>query len=581
MRSILRMARKNRLNYLPFAVLFVTLSAAASIFDVFITQTTGSISQAAVSLESEQITGFLWVMAALTGAKALFSALSAHLSKRFFGQVGYKLRKGFAGHFLTISFSALAQKNTGAMLSLFSGDLAKAAALMAAEVFDLLSGLATLAVSAVFMVRLQPLYTLIFFAMFPPLVWMQTVISKPVMVHAQTASMKRAQYNAVVNDSLQNTSTIVAYGLERAMEARYQSSYAQYFAAMKKRMRVFNGLIISGILGTMLPILFVCVACALAVASGTMTVGVFLVYTSIAGTANEWLTMLSQQLGNMRSSQASLNRLEEALSDEAQPAESPAHAATPLPSAPAVELDGVSFCYTQDTRVLSGISLSVSPGEKVAVVGPSGSGKSTVLKLLLALYDAQEGQIRLFGCAQDAQHKAQMRALLAYVPQDSFLLPGSIRDNIACQAEQETVDEKRLTNAARDAGILDFVQSLPGGFDAVLAEGGENLSGGQRQRIAIARAFYKNAPILLLDEATAALDPITEKAILHAVFQAASERSVLLVTHRLEATRECDRIYVLVDGKVAEQGRFDELLRANGAFAALYSKQQKEEQHAS
>lgn len=576
MKSILRAAQKYGLHYLRYTLLFVALSAAASVLEMFVTQVTGSIGQAAVSMEASQITSYLWIMAALTGAKALFSTLSVYLKGRFSGRVDYKLREGFAGHLLSIPFSALDKKNAGAMLSLFTGDLARATALIAAEIFDLLAGIATLVVCAVFMARLHPLYTLIFFVMYPPLVLMQAAISKPVMVHAHTASEKRAAYNAIVNDSLQNTSTIVAYGLENTVEQRYQNSFAQYFEALKKRMRVFVILIISGIVGTLLPELFACAACALSVARGTMSVGTFLVYVTLAGTANGWLTMLSQRLGDIRADQAGLIRLEESLSDEVPPQVAHTPALEARHGAPAIAFDGVRFSYGEDAEALSGVNLMVQPGERVAVVGPSGSGKSTVLKLVLALYDAQEGQVRLFGSAQNAQSSEQLRVLLSYVPQDSFLLSASIRENITCAAEEEAVDEERLLAAARDAGILDFVLSLPGGFDAVLAEDGENLSGGQRQRIAIARAFYRNAPILLLDEATAALDPITEKAILRTVFQAARERAVLLVTHRLEATRECERIYVLVDGKVAEQGGFDELLRANGAFAALYSKQQKE-----
>ena len=217
---------------------------------------------------------------------------------------------------------------------------------------------------------------------------------------------------------------------------------------------------------------------------------------------------------------------------------------------------------------LDDVSFEIKKGARVAFVGGSGSGKSTVLKLLLGLYAPQDGALSVMGANVANVSLSSRRELFAYVPQDSFLFPESILGNIT--GESTVTDKPRLEKACRDAGILDFINALPHGFDSELGEAAENVSGGQKQRIALARAFYRDAPIILFDEATSALDPTTEAEVLQSFNALSEDKTVIMVAHRLRAIDFCDTIVVMDDGKVAAIGSHDELIASSPIYAGLY-----------
>ena len=223
---------------------------------------------------------------------------------------------------------------------------------------------------------------------------------------------------------------------------------------------------------------------------------------------------------------------------------------------------------------LDGVSFEIKRGSRVAFVGGSGSGKSTVLKLLLGLYAPQEGTLSVMGANTADISLESLRDVFAYVPQDSFLFPEPISGNITGQSEVS--DKAKLEKACRDAGILEFIESLPEGFDSTLSESAENVSGGQKQRIALARAFYRDAPIILFDEATSALDPATETAVLQSFNALADDKTIIMVAHRLKAIDFCDSIIVLDAGKIASIGTHDELITSCAIYKKLYESQQKE-----
>ena len=216
----------------------------------------------------------------------------------------------------------------------------------------------------------------------------------------------------------------------------------------------------------------------------------------------------------------------------------------PLPVQPrTLSLDGVHFAYADGPPVLRGVTLSIAPGERVAIVGRSGTGKTTLLGLLSRLHDPTAGTVRLDGHDLRALHLADVRRHVAVVAQDPFLLPTSVRENIAYGRPEATDADVR--RAAESAGAADFIAALPGGYDAPLADGGGNLSGGQRQRLAIARALLTEAPILVLDEPTSALDADQEAALIRAVGRLRRRRTVVVVSHRPATVAGCDRVYRL------------------------------------
>jgi ATP-binding cassette subfamily B protein len=225
-------------------------------------------------------------------------------------------------------------------------------------------------------------------------------------------------------------------------------------------------------------------------------------------------------------------------------------------------------------NILSNLCLNIKKGETVALVGPSGGGKSTLCHLLPRFYDLDEGRITLDGTDIRSYTRLSLRRKVGIVQQDTFLFSGSIRDNIAYGSVDASDEE--IGAAAENASLDDFIHTLPDGYDTFVGERGVMLSGGQKQRIAIARVFLKNPPILILDEATSALDNATEAQIQKALTHLSQGRTTLVVAHRLSTIRGADRIVVLTDAGIVEQGRHEELLAQGGLYASLWNAQEGE-----
>jgi len=233
-----------------------------------------------------------------------------------------------------------------------------------------------------------------------------------------------------------------------------------------------------------------------------------------------------------------------------------------------IRFDRVSFAYTPERPILQDVSFEVLPGQRIGIVGPSGTGKTTILNLMLRLYDPQEGTICLDGYDLRRLQQQAFRRHIALVTQEPFLFNDTVRHNILF-GRLEATDEE-IETAARLANAHDFICDLPNGYDTLVGERGVKLSGGQKQRICIARAFLANPKVLLLDEATASVEPESEALIQAALERLMQGRTTVIVTHRLSLVRDCDRILVIDEGRVLESGRHEELLEVDGWYARMY-----------
>jgi ATP-binding cassette subfamily B protein len=233
-----------------------------------------------------------------------------------------------------------------------------------------------------------------------------------------------------------------------------------------------------------------------------------------------------------------------------------------------IMLNNVTFAYPNRQPVIKNLSLTIPPGKTIAIVGSTGSGKSTLVKLLLRLYEIKEGQITLDNIDIQEIILSDLRRGIGLVSQDVFLFHGTVRENIAYGSPNASFEE--IMTAAKLAEAQDFIRQLPQGYETLVGERGQKLSGGQRQRLAIARAILKNPPILILDEATSAVDNETEAAIVRSLEKITLNRTTIAIAHRLSTIRHADRIYVMESGQIVEQGTHEFLLEKQGIYANLW-----------
>jgi ATP-binding cassette subfamily B protein len=294
--------------------------------------------------------------------------------------------------------------------------------------------------------------------------------------------------------------------------------------------------------------------------------GQFVLYTAFAATG---LGQLSEVWGEVSAASGAAERLFEILRVKSEIAAPVSPLSLPEPARGDINFDSVRFAYPTRPKVLAvdGVSFSVRAGEKVAIVGPSGAGKSTLFHLLLRFYDPASGSISVDGVPIPAADPTEVRQRIALVPQDPVVFAASARDNI--RFGRPGAGDADVERAADLAHASEFLRRLPGGLDTPLGERGVTLSGGQRQRIAIARAILRDAPLLLLDEATSALDAESETLVQTALEELMKHRTTLVIAHRLATVLSCDRILVMDQGKIVEQGTHASLVAGGGLYARL------------
>ena len=308
----------------------------------------------------------------------------------------------------------------------------------------------------------------------------------------------------------------------------------------------------------------------LRVASGSMTLGEVQAFIQYSRQFTQPMTQVASMANQLQSGVASAERVFDLLdADEQSP--DPAEPTVPTERRGRVSFEHVSFRYDPDRPLINDLSLVAEPGHTVAIVGPTGAGKTTLVNLIMRFYELDTGRITLDGVDVATMTRADLRGEVGMVLQDTWLFGGSIRDNIAYGRPDATEDE--IMAAARASYVDRFVQGLPDGYDTVLDEQSGNLSAGQKQLITIARAFVSQPSLLILDEATSAVDTRTEVHVQHAMAALREGRTSFVIAHRLSTIRDADLILVMEQGRIVEQGTHTELLAARGAYFALYNAQ--------
>jgi ABC-type transport system involved in Fe-S cluster assembly fused permease/ATPase subunit len=375
-------------------------------------------------------------------------------------------------------------------------------------------------------------------------------------------------------DSLLNFETVKYFGAERREAERYDGAMEQYVAAALKTsyslafLNFGQSILITG------GLIVVMVMAAMGVQSGALTVGDFVMVNAYMIQITMPLNFLGTVYREIRQALVDMGSMFDLLEQPSEVTDKPGANVLKVQGGDVV-FDGVFFGYDAARLILKGVNLPVPAGQTVAIVGSSGSGKSTIGRLLFRFYDVGEGAIRIDG--QDIRDVTQesLHEMIGVVPQDTVLFNDTIRYNIAYGRDGASFED--IKSAAKAAKIHTFIESLPDGYETTVGERGLKLSGGEKQRVGIARTLLKNPPILILDEATSALDTETEMEIQNELKEMGQGRTVLTIAHRLSTIADADRIVVLEDGVIVEQGTHDALLSSDGRYAHLWHRQQQDE----
>ncbi len=439
---------------------------------------------------------------------------------------------------------------------------------------SVLGSLVTLVAAFTIMLMMNWQLALTSLAVLPLVTWAIRYFADRVRKQSTTIQERESDVLTLAQEGLSQIRMVHAFGRESFEVRQFRQRAAQSLrASLQFNITSVTSTLVVGTLMAAGTALMYYVGSA-QVLRGALSLGDLLVFTSYLLMLYQPLEQLSYTAWALEGAAAAATRCFEVLDREDDVPDAP-NARAITKASGAIALSGVCFGYSSEREILRDINLTISPGETVAFVGGTGAGKSTLLSLVPRFYDPTAGSVTLDGNDLKSITKKSLRSQIGMVLQDTVLFSTTIRENIAYGRPDAT--EAEIIEAADRAQATDFIKKMPKGFDSPVGERGGHLSVGQRQRIGIARAFLKNAPILLLDEPTSALDPGTEHAIMETIGELMKGRTTLIITHRLATIHALGRIVVLADGSIVEQGTGPELLAKGGVYTALYRAGQYEQ----
>ncbi|WP_270938370.1 ABC transporter ATP-binding protein [Falsiroseomonas oryzae] len=481
-----------------------------------------------------------------------------------------ELRRRAFEHLMKLSFRFYDGQKTGHLVGRLTKDLEEIGEVAHHGPEDLLIAVLTFLGAFALMLYVNVELAMVTLLVVPAAAWVIAHYGGRMTANWQQQFGRVGAFNARIEEAVGGIRVVKAFANEAHEQRLFAADNDAYRRVKLGAYRLMATGITLNYLGLRFVQVIVMLAGAIFIVRDAMTVGDFVAFLLLVGVFYRPMDKIAAVIETYPKGIAGFRRYLELMAVEPDIVDRPgARPAPPLQGA--LRFEGISFGYSPDRTVLNGIDLAVAPGETVALVGPSGAGKTTLCALVPRFYEVEDGRITLDGHDIRDLTLESLRRQIGIVPQDVFLFAGTIRENIAYGRLGAT--DAEILEAARRARLDELIATLPDGLDTVVGERGVRLSGGQKQRLAIARVFLKNPPVLILDEATSALDTETERAIQAALAELARGRTTLVIAHRLATIRDADRIVVVADGRIAEQGTHGALLRAGGLYSALHAAQ--------
>ncbi len=499
--------------------------------------------------------------------RGLFSYAQLYITSRIGYQMVYGLRRELFGHLQRLSLSFHKRARSGELLTKVTGDTNTLKDVFADAALTVTGHVLTLAGMFAIMFALNWELSLIVLATFPALFYALYYLFRKIKASAKSQRKQEGRVASRLNEILMAVSLVQAFGRERYEEERFETDSGQTLEesirAARMEAAATRAVEIISAVGTWAVVVFG----SLQVLRGGMTPGDVLIFISYLTNIYKPVRNLARLSTKLSKALVSAERVAEILEIEPEIQEDP-RAVGGAKFNGEIVFENVFFDYGDGKGVLKNVSFTISPGQRVAVVGPSGVGKSTIANLLLRFYDPQKGGILIDGTDVRRYTLPSLREQVAVVLQESVLFGATIRENIAYGKLDATTEE--IVAAAKAANAHDFILELENGYDTVIGERGETLSGGQRQRIAIARALIRNAPILILDEPMTGLDVESEAKVWEALKRLMAGKTCLLISHDLRVVADADLVLVLEDGRIVEGGAPSDLIARDGQYRHLY-----------